>query len=251
MHLRIPHVLIAFAAANAVDIVPPSPYMSSPPPVQADTTEVDPGRKPRILTVEPGIEEQWFTDWDLVADRSSSGPTDVTGPRVGRHSYRVAFNNHGWPTEINYFDVKGNARWTKLFRYPSPIPAGPGDVAFTVSWIGSQGSAISMTRISATYKSATWKVGQKKYQVSDLLGEPLLVTSSGGGIAGSAETWVYLVDGKEARFSFNKDNGLVALPEIASPKVESTLAKPTVSPVDTATKAKATTATAKQKPAKK
>jgi hypothetical protein len=248
MHLRISHVLIAFATAHAVDIVPPSPYMSSPPPVQADTTEVDPGRKPRIFTVEPGSEELWFTDWNLVSDHPVSGPTDVKGPRAGRHSYRVAFNNRGWPIEINYFDQKGDARWTKLFRYPSQIPAGPGDVPFTANWISSQGTAISMTKLAAAYKSTNWKLGQKKYQVSDVLGEPLQVLSNGGGITGSAETWVYLVDGQEARFSFNKDNGLVAQPELGAPKVVET--PKAVGAPQNAVPAKADT-TAKKTPTKK
>jgi len=255
MHLRISPVLIAFATAQAaVEIVPPSPYMSSPPPVQADTSEIDPGRKPRILTVEPGTDEVWYSDWDLVTDRSPSGPLDVKGPRAGRQEFRVAFNNRGWPTELTYFDTKANPRWTKMFRYPARFPAGPGDVPFTASWINTQGAPISMAKLAATYKATTWKLGQKKYQVSDLLGEPLLVKTSGGGFGGAAETWIYLVDNQLASFHFNKDNSLVSLPEFDVPKVETPVVAPTPTPasaVDSANKAKPTTTTTKQKPAKK
>ena len=76
MLLRLSPFLMAFATAQAVEIIPPSPYMSSPPPVQADTSVVDPGRKPQTLTVEPGIREQWYADWNLVTDRPVSGPLE-------------------------------------------------------------------------------------------------------------------------------------------------------------------------------
>src|ERR1019366_3412511 len=139
MRLRLSPFLMAFAAAGAVEIIPPSPYMSSPPPVQADTSVIDPGRKPQILTVEPGLQEQWYSDWDLVTDRPSTAPLEVTAPRKGSVTFRVAFNDHGWPTEVGYYDVNGKPRWTKLFRYPTKLPAGPGDVSFVPTWINSKG----------------------------------------------------------------------------------------------------------------
>ena len=218
MRLRLSPFLMAFATAQAVEIIPPSPYMSSPPPVQADTSVVDPGRKPQTLTVEPGIREQWYADWNLVTDKPSAGPLDITAPRSGSVTFRVAFNDHGWPTEVGYYDVKGKPRWTKLFRYPVKIPAGSGDVSFVPTWINSRGEAISMSKLSDTYKATEWKAGLRKYKISDLLGEPLLVGTHSG--AGPAETWSYLVDGKEVVFAINGDNQLVAPPTDAAPKVE-------------------------------
>ena len=222
MRLSLTPFLMAFAAAQAVEIVPPSPYMSSPPPVQADTSVIDPGRKPQTLTVEPGIKEQWYAGWNLETDHPSGAPLDVSSPRSGSVTFRVAFNDHGWPTEVGYYDVKGNPRWTKLFRYPVKLPSGPGDVSFVPTWISSKGDAISMSKLGETYKSTAWKVGEKKYKVSDRLGEPLLVDSHPAN--GSAETWSYLVDGKEVVFSFNSDNQLLSAPASAEPKVEA--AKP-------------------------
>jgi hypothetical protein len=222
MRLRLSPFLMAFAAAGAVEIIPPSPYMSSPPPVQADTSVIDPGRKPQILTVEPGLQEQWYSDWDLVTDRPSTAPLEVTAPRKGSVTFRVAFNDHGWPTEVGYYDVNGKPRWTKLFRYPTKLPAGPGDVSFVPTWINSKGDAISMSKVSETYKATEWKAGLRKYKISDLLGEPLLVESHTGN--GPAETWSYLVDGKEVVFPINKDNQLISAPAAVEPKVEA--AKP-------------------------
>lgn len=231
MRLGLSPFLMAFATAQAVEIIPPSPYMSSPPPVQADTSVIDPGRKPSILTVEPGIQEQWYADWNLVTDRSSSAPLEITAPRSGRGTFRVAFNDHGWPTEVSYFDSKANPRWTKLFRYPTKLPPGSGDVSFASTWISANGAAISMTKISDTYKSTTWKVGQRKYKVSDQLGEPLIVETGYGVGKGVAEAWRYLVDGKEIIFSFDKDNLLMSVPGAPEATVEAPkLVAPVVAP---------------------
>jgi len=244
MRLRLSPFLMAFATAQAVEIVPPSPYMSSPPPVQADTSVIDPGRKPHTVTVEPGVMEQWYADWNLATDRPTAGPLDISAPRSGSVTFRVAFNDHGWPTEVAYYDVKGNPRWTKLFRYPVKLPAGPGDVSFAETWINSKGAAISMSKLSETYKATTWKVGEKKYKVSDLLGEPLLVESLTGSGNGAAETWTYLVDGSEVVFSFNKDNHLISAPT-------SVVAKPEVVKTPAAVTAPATAPSVIEKPSKK
>jgi hypothetical protein len=214
MRLRLSPVLMAFAAAQAVEIVPPSPYMSSPPPVQADTSVIDPGRAPKLYTVEPGIKEQWFSGWNLTGDHPLSAPLGIEAPQRDKVTFHVAFNDHGWPTDVNYFDASGSPRWTKLFRYPTKIAAGPGDVSFTTTWINSNGEVVSMSDIASTFKSTSWKVGFKKYKVSDLLGEPMLVDRQTGS-GGVAEVWSYLVDGREVRFSFDKDNKLVALPVYA------------------------------------
>lgn len=247
MRLRLSPFLMAFAAAQAVEIVPPSPYMSSPPPVQADTSVIDPGRKPRTLTVEPGIKEQWYADWNLETDRPTAAALEITAPRSGSVTFRVAFNDHGWPTEVGYYDPKGNPRWTKLFRYPVKIPAGPGDVSFVATWINSKGAAISMSALAETYKATAWKVGERKYKVSDLLGEPLLVQSRNGSGNGAVETWSYLVDGKEVVFSFNKDNLLMSLPNVVEAKAEAKVEAPAASPAV----APAATSADKEKPARK
>jgi len=219
MRLRPWQILLAFSAAYAVEIVPPSPYMSSPPPVLADTTVVDPGRKPKTVIVEPGTQELWYADWNLATDRPvSTEIVDTKAPRVGRKTFRAAFNDHGWPTEVSYFDTKANQKWTKLFRYPAKIPSGAGDVPFTATWISAKGSTINMAKLTEAFKAQTWRVNQRKYQVSDALGEPLVVESRDGGISGNAETWVYLIDGKEVRFYFDKDNQLTAVPGGEPPK---------------------------------
>jgi hypothetical protein len=245
MRLRPWQILLVASAAFAVEIVPPSPYMSSPPPAQADTTVIDAGRKPRTATVEPGVTEVWYPDWNLASDRPVGTETvEAKAPMRNHKTFRVAYNDHGWPSEISYFDAKGEMRWTKLFRYPAKIPSGPGDVPFTSIWISAKaGGTINMTKLAEAYKGATWHVKQRKYQVSDLLGEPLVVDSRDGGLSGSAETWVYLIDGKEVRFNFDKDNALVELPgteapapvvapktETVKPSVDSAKAKPAAAP---------------------
>lgn len=236
-------------AVSAVEIVPPSPYMSSPPPAMADTTVVDPGRKPKTVTVEPGTDEVWYADWSLVGDRPTSAEVlAIKAPRQGRRTFRAAFNDHGWPTEVSYFDAKGNMKWTKLFRYPTRIPSGPGDVPFTTTWISSKGGAINLAKVSESYRSGNWHLGQRKYEVSDRLGEPLLVESGESGLSGSAETWVYLVDGKEVRFAFDKNNSLLALPGEPAPaavvpaavtKPDTAKSKPAASAPETGAKPKA------------
>ncbi len=224
--LIVPAFLAVLAHAQ-VKIEPPSPYMSSPPPAEADTTVIDPGRKPNCET-QPGLNEAWYADWNLSTDRPSAGPLQTSGPRRNMHTFRAAFDDNGWPTEVVYYDAKGRQRWTKLFRYPARIPAGPGGVPYTANWIGSNGKAIQMDQVAAAYKAAKWEVAMRKYQVGDALGEPLIieVTSVGTTFSAKAETWVYLIDGREVRFSFDKDNRLTVLPVVgAEPPPQPVLAK--------------------------
>lgn len=225
-----PLIVPAFLAVVAhaqVKIEPPSPYMSSPPPAEADTTVIDPGRKPNCET-QPGLAEAWYADWNLSTDRPSAAPLQISGPRRNMHTFRAAFDDNGWPTEVVHYDAKGKPRWTKLFRYPARIPAGPGGVPYTANWIGSNGKAIQMDQVASAYKQGKWEVAMRKYQVGDALGEPLIieVTSVGTTFSAKAETWVYLIDGREVRFSFDKDNRLVSLPVVgAEPPPQPVLAK--------------------------
>jgi len=223
--MRLPYlfasvVLVASAFAQ-VKIEPPSPYMSSPPPSQADTTVIDPGRKPNCET-QLGLAEAWYADWNLTTDRPSSPPLENKAPRRSMPTFRVAFDDNGWPTEVVYYDAKARPRWTKLFRYPARIPAGPGVVPYTVSWIGSNGKAILMSKVADAFKAAKWALTMKKYDVSDALGEPLLieVNSVGTTFSANAETWVYWIDGQEARFTFDKDNKLTELPKLGAAPVK-------------------------------
>lgn len=211
-HLLVPAILSVSAFAE-VKIEQPSPYMSSPPPALADTTVVDPGRKPNC-EVQPGLSEAYYADWNLATDRPSAGPLDAKGPRKGVPTFRAAFDDNGWPTELTYYDAKMRPHWTKLFKYPAKIPAGPGDVPYTANWIGSNGRAIQMGKIAEKYKSVSWRVGMKKYEVGDLLGEPLIIEklAAGSAFSGKPETWVYWIDAQEIRFVFDKDNRLVQLP---------------------------------------
>lgn len=211
--LMAPAILVVSAFAE-VRIEQPSPYMSSPPPAAADTTVIDPGRRPNC-EVQPGIAEAWYADWSLSKDRPSAGPLDIKAPQKGKGTFRAAFDDNGWPTEVVYYDTKGRSRWTKLFRYPAQIPSGPGEVSYSVNWIGSNGKAILMSRIAEQYKAAKWAVGMKKYDVGDLLGEPLIIDANAGGgaISGKSESWIYWVDGEEVVFEFDKNNRLVSLPK--------------------------------------
>lgn len=256
--------LLAVAAFAEVKIEQPSPYMSSPPPAPADTTVVDPGRKPNC-EVQPGLTEAYYDNWSITTDRPTAGPLDVKAPRKGIPTFRAAFDDNGWPTEVVYYDAKMRPRWTKLFKYPAKIPSGPGDVPYTANWIGSNGKALQMDKIAEQYKAAHWSIGMKKYEVGDLLGEPLIIeiTGSGSAFSSKPETWVYWIDGTEARFAFDKDNRLTALPTaaaatpaaVAVPAVaDSSKAKPAAAPADTAAKApaasEAATDSAKAAPAK-
>lgn len=219
---------LAVVAHAQVKIEPPSPYMSSPPPAEADTTVIDPGRKPNCET-QPGLAEAWYADWNLSTDRPSAAPLQISAPRRNMHTFRVAFDDNGWPTEVAYYDAKGKVRWTKLFKYPARIPAGPGGVPYSGTWIGSNGKAIQMDKVAAAYKQEKWEVAMKKYRVGDALGEPLIieVTSVGTTFSAKAETWVYLIDGREVRFPFDKDNRLVSLPVMgAEPPPPPVLAAP-------------------------
>ncbi len=220
---------LAVVVHAEVKIEPPSPYMSSPPPAEADTTVIDPGRKPNCET-QPGLAEAWYADWNLSTDRPSAAPLQVAGPRRNMPTFRAAFDDNGWPTEVVYYDAKGKPRWTKMFKYPARIPAGPGVVPYTANWIGSNGKAIQMEQVASAYKGAKWEVAMRKYQVGDAMGEPLIieVTSVGTTFSAKAETWVYLVDGREVRFSFDKDNRLVSLPVVgAEPPPQPVYAKAT------------------------
>ncbi|MBK9575883.1 MAG: hypothetical protein IPO40_02295 [Fibrobacteres bacterium] len=212
MRLLFASALLA-ASVHGIEIVPPSPYMSSEPPAQMDTTEVDPMRRPRCLVVEPGIKEAWYDGWNLTSDQPTSASLAIRAARKGQPTVRVEFNDRGWPVEVMYHDAGRNVRWTKLLRYPATIPSGPGDVPYTVNWISSQGQSIPMAKLSAAFKSTAWKVGMTKYQVGDILGEPLIVEVGQGGFSGKPETRVYSIDNKEIRFHFNADNKLTAVPE--------------------------------------
>ncbi len=243
-HLLLPLALVMTGHAE-VKIVQPSPYMSSPPPSQADTTVIDPGRKPNCET-QPGLQEAWYADWNLTTDRPSSGPLDVKGPRRNAPTIRAGFDDNGWPTDVVYYDTKGRPRWTKLFKYPARIPSGPGDVPYQVNWIGSNGKAIQLSKVTEGYKKAKWEIGMKKYEVGDFLGEPLIVdvTPSGTTFSSDAETWVYWIDGQEVRFPFDKDNRLIALPKAGNaPAAASTKpdSKPSNAKIDTAKPAKPAT----------
>ena len=237
MNLRqwIAPALLAAAAYAEVKIEPPSPYMSSPPPAEADTTVVDPGRKPDCET-QPGLVEAWYADWNLKSDRPSAGPLETKSPRRGMPTFRAAFDDNGWPTELVYFDAGGRPRWTKLFRYPARIPSGPGTIGYQVNWIGSNGKAIVMSKVVDAFKATKWEVGMKKYEIGDALGEPLMIeiTSPGTMFSAKAETWVYWID-DEVRFSFDKDNRLVALPRVgtaqAAKPVAAAMVKPEPAPV--------------------
>ncbi len=244
LHSFIAPVFLAAVVFAEVKIEQPSPYMSSPPPAPADTTVVDPGRKPNC-EVQPGRTEGYYADWNLATDRPSGAPLEIDGPRKGMGTFRAAFDDNGWPTELAYFDGKGRARWTKLFKYPAQIPSGPGDVPYISSWIGSTGKAIAMTKIAEHFKATSWAIGMKKYEVGDLLGEPLIVEvgQGGGAFSGKPETWLYLIDGQEVRFPFDKNNRLVQVPQ-AGVKTEAAKSAP-VAPIaaDTA-KAKPATAAA-------
>ncbi|HNY31242.1 MAG TPA: hypothetical protein PKO15_10180 [Fibrobacteria bacterium] len=212
MRLLFASALLA-VSAQAIEIVPPSPYMSSEPPAMMDTTQLDPMRRPKCLVVEPGIKEAWYDGWNLTSDQPTSNDLELRAARKGKPTVRVEFNDRGWPVEVMYHDANRNVRWTKLLRYPANIPSGPGDVPYTVNWISSQGQAIPMAKIAAAFKSTSWKVGMTKYQVGDILGEPLIVEVGQGGFSGKPETRIYSIDNKEVRFSFNADNKLTALPE--------------------------------------
>jgi len=236
--MRLPYLfasaVLAATAFAEVKIEPPSPYMSSPPPSQADTTVIDPDRKPNCET-QPGLAEAWYADWNLTTDRPSGKPLENKAPRRGMPTFRVAFDDNGWPTEVVYYDAKGRPHWTKMFRYPARIPSGPGVVPYTTNWIGSNGKAISMSKVADAYKAGKWATTMKKYDVSDALGEPLIieVNSVGTTFSANAETWVYWIDGQEARFAFDKDNRLTALPTLgpAPAKVQFEAEKPAPAPV--------------------
>lgn len=208
--LRRSVVLLAMLAGVSlaeVRIRPPSPYMSSPPP-PVDTTPLDANRKPSCEVVAAGTTEQWYGDWNLVSDKSPSGAIQISGPRKGGVSFRAAFDNRGWITELTYYDARKKERWTKLFSYPPRIPAGPGEVPYTVTWSKADGSLIDVKGFEAKLAAKSLPAGTRKIAMLDAYGEPfLMVPESDGG-----ETWVYATSKEERKFRFDRKDKLVDAP---------------------------------------
>lgn len=210
--LRRSVVLLAMLAGVSlaeVRIRPPSPYMSSPPP-PVDTTPLDPNRKPSCEVVAAGTTEQWYGDWNLVTDKSPSGPIQVGEPRKGNITFHAAFDNRGWVTEVTYYDARKKERWTKLFSYPPRIPAGPGNVSYTVTWSKADGSLIDIKDVENKL-ARTLPAGTRKMAMLDAYGEPFLVLPESDG----GETWVYATSKEERRFRFDKRDKLAEAPAAA------------------------------------
>lgn len=207
--------MLAGVSLAEVRIRPPSPYMSSPPP-PVDTTPLDPNRKPTCEIVAAGTTEQWYGDWNLVTDKSISGPIQATGPRKGSITFHASFDNRGWITELTYYDARKKERWTKLFTYPPRIPAGPGEVPVTVVWSKADGSLIDLKAVEASLAKSL-PAGARKINVLDAYGEPfLMVPESDGG-----ETWVYATSKEERRFRFDKRDRLMDAPAPVAPSAPS------------------------------
>lgn len=201
--------LLAGVSLAEVRIRPPSPYMSSPPP-PVDTTPLDPNRKPTVEIVASGITEQWYADWNLVTDKSPSGPIQVSGPRKGEVTFHAQFDNRGWITELTYFDARKKERWTKLFTYPPRIPAGPGEVPVSIVWSKADGSLIDLKALESSLANGV-PAGSRKMSVLDAYGEPfIMIPESDGG-----ETWVYATSKEERRFRFDKKGKLLDAPATA------------------------------------
>ena len=212
---------LASVSLAEVRIRPPSPYMSSPPP-PVDTTPLDPNRKPACEVVASGTTEQWYGDWNLIANKSPSGPIQVSEPRKGKVSFHASFDNRGWITELTYYDARKKERWTKLFTYPARIPAGPGDVPVTVVWSKADGSLIDLKASEANLAKGV-APGSRKMAVLDALGEPyVMIPEDDGG-----ETWVYATSTEERRFRFDKKGKLMDAPAAAPAVVP---AAPAVAP---------------------
>lgn len=195
--------LLASVSLAEVRIRPPGPYMSSPPP-PVDTTPLDPNRKPHVEIVAQGITEQWYADWDLVNDKSPSGPIQVTSPKKGEVTFYARFDNRGWVTELTHYDVRKKERWTKLFSYPPRIPAGPGDVPVTVTWYRADGTLIDLKELEAKM-GESFDEGTGKMKIYDAIGEPMVMLPE----PGKMETWIYATDKSERRFKFDKKGRLV------------------------------------------
>lgn len=212
--LRRTAILLALAAGVSlaqVQIRPPGPYMSSPPP-PVDTTPLDPNRKPTVEIVPVGVQEQWYGDWDLVKDKSISGPIQVTAPRKGALTFHATFDSRGWITELVHYDVRRKERWTKLFTYPARIPAGPGEVPVTITWSRADGSLFDLKSLEANLGKGV-SPSTKKLDLLDLLGEPFLVVPESDG----GETWVYATSKEERRFRYDKKGKLQAEAAPAAP----------------------------------
>lgn len=225
--LRRSVVLLAILAGVSlaeVRIRPPSPYMSSPPP-PVDTTPLDPNRKPTVEIVANGITEQWYGDWNLVTDKSPSGPIQANGPRKGEVTFHAMFDNRGWITELTYFDARKKERWTKLFTYPPRIPAGPGEVPVSIVWSKADGNLIDLKAIEASLANGV-PAGSRKMSVLDAYGEPfIMIPESDGG-----ETWVYATSKEERRFRFDKKGKLQDAPAAAPAPAATPAAAPAAEP---------------------
>jgi len=208
--------LLAGACLAEVHIRPPGPYMSSPPPA-VDTTPLDPNRKPTVEVVAAGTTEQWYGDWNLVADKSPSGPIQITEPRKGAVSYKASFDPRGWITELVHYDVRRKERWTKLFTYPARIPAGPGDVSVAITWSKADGSLYDLKQIEANLAKGV-PSNTKKLGLLDLVGEPFVILPEADG----GETWVYATTKEERRFRFDKKGKMseAPVPAAATPAPE-------------------------------
>lgn len=199
--------VLAGVSLAEVRIRPPSPYMSSPPP-PVDTTPLHPDRKPSCEIAAAGTTEQWYSDWNLVTDKSPSGPIQATEPRKGDITFRASFDNRGWITELTYYDARKKERWTKLFSYPPRIPAGPGDVPYTTTWSKADGSLIDVKAVEAKLASKSIAAGSRKMALLDAYGEPFLMIPE----SDKGETWVYATSKEERRFRFDKKDKLMDAP---------------------------------------
>lgn len=216
--------MLAGISLAEVRIRPPSPYMSSPPP-PVDTTPLDPNRKPTCEIVPAGTTEQWYGDWNLVSDKSVSGPIQVTAPRKGAITFHASFDNRGWITELTYYDARRKERWTKLFTYPPRIPAGPGEVPVSIVWSKADGSLIDLKAVEASLAKPV-PSGARKINILDAYGEPFLVIPE----SDRGETWVYATAKEERRFRFDKRDRLMDAPATAPAAVPAAPAAPAAVP---------------------
>lgn len=219
--------LLAGVSLAEVRIKPPGPYMYSPPP-PVDTTPLDPNRKPTVEIAPQGVTEQWYGDWDLVADKSPSGPIQISKPRKGDISFQASFDQRGWITQLVHFDARGKERWTKLFTYPSRIPAGPGEVPVTINWSKADGSLYDLKAIEAGVAKGV-PANTKKIALLDLIGDPFVMKPESDG----GETWIYATATAEHRFRFDRKGRLAA----SESPVASSAAPVAASPASDTTKA--------------
>jgi hypothetical protein len=191
---------------------------SPPPPV--DTTPLDANRKPKVEIAPQGVTEQWYGDWDLVGDKSPAGPIQISKPRKGDVSYQASFDQRGWITQLVHFDARGKERWTKLFTYPSRIPAGPGEVPVTINWSKADGSLFDLRAIEAGLAKGV-PASTKKIGLLDLIGDPFVMKPESDG----GETWIYATTTAEHRFRFDKKGRLMEAPA-AAPVVAAPVSAP-------------------------